>query len=213
MNSASENKYGSGGSIKINIWFAPFQPLHFQIKHAMKTALQNYPLHPALFQIAAFVEIPTTPRIFGSAPVVTASAFTSLRLAAAKSKTTKNTSVANATDSSHSQERAIRTASPNNNVPRKSTSRLAIGLKKAEFHLIAPFAKSVKLAADFTEWENFPLDLIKSEGGVWHTVVPLPPGHYSYHFVVDGQWCDDPHPTRRKHRNLFGTAITVMEVI
>ena len=224
MNSANENKHGSVSSNgepaisratgKINIWFAPVRPLHLQIKPAMKTALQNYPVHPALFQIAALVEIPTTSRICEFAPVVTASAFVSLRPAAAKSKTTKNknSSDASAADSSHSQGHAMRTASPKNTVPRKSTSRSAAGLKKAEFHLIAPFAKSVKLTADFTEWDKFPLDLIKSEGGVWYTVVPLPPGHYSYHFIVDGQWCDDPHPARRKHRNLFGTANTVVEV-
>jgi|SRR5580693_8996511 hypothetical protein len=222
MNSANENKQGSVSSNgepaisrstgKINIWFAPIRPLHFQIKHAMNTALQNYPVQPALFQIAALVEISTTPRIFESAPAVTASAFASLRLAAAKSKTTKNSPDANAADSSHSQGREIRTASPNNGMPRKRTSRSAIGLKKAEFHLIAPFAKSVKLAADFTEWEKFPLDLIKSEGGVWYTVVPLPPGQYSYRFIVDGRWCDDPHPARRRQRIPFGTANAVVEV-
>jgi hypothetical protein len=150
MNSANENKHGSVSSNgepaisratgKINIWFAPVRPLHLQIKPAMKTALQNYPVHPALFQIAALVEIPTTSRICEFAPVVTASAFVSLRPAAAKSKTTKNknSSDASAADSSHSQGHAMRTASPKNTVPRKSTSRSAAGLKKAEFHLIAP---------------------------------------------------------------------------
>ena len=45
-------------------------------------------------------------------------------------------------------------------------------LKKAEFHFEAPFAESVKLAADFTEWEKFRLDMIISETGVWFTIVP-----------------------------------------
>jgi hypothetical protein len=220
----TKNKYGSVSSkgepaiarskSKINIWFAPSEPLHFQIKHAMKTELQNYPVHPALFQIAALVEHPTAARIFESAPAVTASAFVSLRLTAAKSKAANNQkdSHAHTTDSGPSKWRAMRTAFPKNSVTHKSASGSMADFKKAEFHLIAPFAKSVKLAADFTEWEKFPLDLIKSEGGVWHMVVPLPPGHYSYHFIVDGQPCDDPHTTRRMHNDTFGTAITMVEV-
>ena len=180
----------------------------------MKTALQNYPIHPALFQIAAFVEIPTTPRVFESVPVVTSASFASLRLEAAKPNTAKNKngSDMNAMDRSLSKGRATRTTSPKDGVKRKSTSGSEIKPKRAEFHLIAPFAKSVKLAADFTEWEKFPLDLIKSEGGVWHTVVTLPPGHYYYRFIVEGQWCDDPHPAWRRHGNSFATANAVVEV-
>jgi 1,4-alpha-glucan branching enzyme len=95
----------------------------------------------------------------------------------------------------------------------KSAGRTLIELKRTEFHLSAPFAKSVKLAADFTDWEKFPLDLIKSEDGVWHTIVPLPPGHYSYRFIVDGEWWDDPSPIRQLQHNPFGTANTMVEVI
>jgi 1,4-alpha-glucan branching enzyme len=87
-----------------------------------------------------------------------------------------------------------------------------IELKPTEFHLEAPFAESVKLAADFTEWEKFPLDMMKSEDGVWYTTVPLPPGHYSYRFIVDGEWCDDPRSMLRLHSNPFGRANAVMEV-
>src|SRR5277367_3491032 len=124
MNSANENKHGSVGSSKINIWFAPIQPLYFQIKHAMKTALQNYPIHPALFQIAALIDIPTAPRVFESAPVITESVFASLRREAAKSKTTKNKngSGANVVDGGFSKRRAMRTDFRKNGVTRKSAS-------------------------------------------------------------------------------------------
>jgi 1,4-alpha-glucan branching enzyme len=71
---------------------------------------------------------------------------------------------------------APRTDSPAKNVPPKIT----------EFHLEAPFAESVKLAADFTEWEKFPLDMMKSEDGLWFITVPLPSGPCSYCFIVDG---------------------------
>jgi hypothetical protein len=53
---------------KISIRFADEQPLYFQIKHSMKTPLQNIPLHPALFQIAARLETHTCLPISKSLP-------------------------------------------------------------------------------------------------------------------------------------------------
>jgi hypothetical protein len=205
----------SPSTSRINVSFARDRLFYLPIQHVMKTSFQVYPAHPALFKIAARIENSTAPWVFESHPDVIEAAFANLRLAAVKSKIAKNKkgSDANATDSGLSKGHAMRTDSPNNSVTRKRASRPVIGLKKAEFHLIAPFAKSVKLAADFTEWEQFPLDLVKSEGGVWYTVVPLPPGSYSYRFIVDGQWCDDPHPARRVHNDPFGTASAVVEVI
>jgi hypothetical protein len=85
------------------------------------------------------------------------------------------------------------------------------GLKNTEFHLEAPDAGEVKLAADFTGWEKSPLDLIKSEDGVWFAIVPLLPGSYAYRFIVDGQWCDDPQPPQRV-TNPFGTTNAVVNV-
>jgi 1,4-alpha-glucan branching enzyme len=94
---------------------------------------------------------------------------------------------------------------------RKLSKHSLVELKTTEFHLEAPFAESVKLAADFTDWEQFPLDMIKSEDGVWFATVPLPRGHYSYRFIVDGEWCDDPHPVQLVP-NPFGTTNAVMNV-
>ena len=84
---------------------------------------------------------------------------------------------------------------------------------KAEFHLIAPFARSVKLVADFTEWESFPLELINTEGGVWYTAVPLPPGHYCYHLIIDYQWGNSPGPARSARTRRFATIKSELEVI
>ncbi len=95
---------------------------------------------------------------------------------------------------------APRTDSPAKNVP----------LKITEFHLEAPFAESVKLAADFTEWEKFPLDMMKSEDGLWFITVPLPPGPCLYRFIVDGRWYDDPR--RLCLPNLRGTTNAVLIV-
>jgi Glycogen recognition site of AMP-activated protein kinase len=85
------------------------------------------------------------------------------------------------------------------------------GLKNTEFQLKAPGARSVKLAADFTDWEKSPLDLIRSEDGVWFTVVPLLPGSYAYRFLVDGQWHEDPPPAHCK-ANTLGPGNTVINV-
>ncbi len=198
--SASVNSTGEPGRVpppgKIKIRFAPVEPVTFQIKHRMKTPIQNNPLHPALFQVAALMEnqIPATPRFFESTPDLTWTALAGLKLEAAKSNSN-----------------AARTkTSPG--TPRRGAGRSLTGPRLAEFHLCAPQAKSVKLAADFTEWDKFPLDLIKSDDGVWRASVPLPPGHHSYRFIIDGQWCDDPHCARRAYHEFFGTAIAEVEV-
>ncbi len=115
---------------------------------------------------------------------------------------------ASRTFGSNAINRIARTASPAGNGAPRSSSHASpnFKIKPAEFYLEAPSAKSVKLAADFTEWEKFPIDLVKSGDGVWFIKVPLPPGHYSYRFIVDGQWHDDPRS------NPFGTAGSMVKV-
>ena len=88
-------------------------------------------------------------------------------------------------------EEAFRSASPHE-------------LKKTEFSLTALSANSVKLAGDFTNWEKSPLEMTKADNGLWRIEVPLASGNYSYRFIVDGQWCDDPNCSRRIP-NPFGT--------
>jgi len=184
---------------------------------------QNGMPTPSLFQLAAFVEdfFPAGSSSRKPAPALRKSPFADLRRhfqnlkAVVKSTHAQNNASAARLDEAIPVSRTSRRATSRKrkaNGTDKLNAQALRELKKVEFCLKAPAADSVKLAADFTEWDKFPLDLIKSEGGVWYTVVPLPPGHYPYHFIVDGQWCDDPHPTRRKHRNLFGTANTVVEV-
>jgi hypothetical protein len=48
---------------KISVWFADEQALCFQIKHVMKTSVQPSSIHPALFQIAARIEVPRLPKV------------------------------------------------------------------------------------------------------------------------------------------------------
>jgi hypothetical protein len=65
-------------------------------------------------------------------------------------------------------------------------------LKLVEFSVELPDARVVQLAADFTDWEDAPLNMIRFEGGIWCISVPLPPGIYAYRFLADGEWFDDP---------------------
>ncbi len=60
------------------------------------------------------------------------------------------------------------------------------------FRLDAPGAHSVRLAGDFTGWEEGP-SLDQVTPGVWSVVVPLEPGLHDYAFLVDGsRWVPDP---------------------
>jgi len=84
--------------------------------------------------------------------------------------------------------------------------------KKAIFSLKADNASSVRLAGDFTNWEKAPIEMSLSDNGDWSAVISLQPGSYSYRFIVDGEWQDDPRCTQR-HPNPFGTENGVIEII
>ena len=71
------------------------------------------------------------------------------------------------------------------------------GLKQVEFFVELPDAKTVQLAADFTDWDEAPLDMIRFDGGIWSATVSLPAGIYTYRFLADGEWYDDPRAVRR----------------
>ena len=75
--------------------------------------------------------------------------------------------------------------------------------KKVTFSIVAPEAKSVQVAGDFTGWQQSPLDLKKAKAGVWKRTVSLPPGRHAYRILVDGQWQDDPQCQVRE-QNEFG---------
>lgn len=59
--------------------------------------------------------------------------------------------------------------------------------QQVQFVLVAPHATSVALVGDFNDWNAAatPLTPVRA-GGVWTITVPLPPGRYTYNFVVDG---------------------------
>ena len=82
--------------------------------------------------------------------------------------------------------------------------------RKVNFLLNSPAANSVKLAGDFTGWQDHPVEMMHSPEGMWFTVVPLAPGSYTYRFIVDGQWCDDPNAERVA--NPFGSENAIIHV-
>ena len=89
----------------------------------------------------------------------------------------------------------------------------AVGpVRKAKFSFKAADAGSVKLAGDFTNWEKAAIKMTATENGNWSAVIPLQPGRYSYRFIVDGKWQDDPQ-CKRRVSNPFGTENAVIEII
>jgi 1,4-alpha-glucan branching enzyme len=68
------------------------------------------------------------------------------------------------------------------------------------------------LVGDFTHWQQNPIPLKKTTGGVWSVTVEVAPGTHYYRFIVDGQWCDDPNCTLRAP-NPYGTQNSVRQVV
>lgn len=64
--------------------------------------------------------------------------------------------------------------------------------RKVTFSVVAPDAKVVSLAGNFTNWDQAPVELKKEKTGRWSKTVALEPGQYEYRLLVDGQWQDDP---------------------
>jgi hypothetical protein len=221
---SKRKRNASISTARIKIKFAATSPVHLHIKHAMKTLtpVQDKPLLPSLFQIASHLENFAPANGAKSSSPAQPSGFVELMLhrekleaALKKAKRENDAFDASRKFSRNFSGQRARNASPKKNDDggaEKSSRSSLIELKPTEFHLEAPFAESVKLAADFTEWEKYPLNMMRSEDGVWYTTVPLPPGHYSYRFIVDGEWCDDPCSIFRLHENPSGRASAVMEV-
>ncbi|HEX7619257.1 MAG TPA: glycogen-binding domain-containing protein [Verrucomicrobiae bacterium] len=86
---------------------------------------------------------------------------------------------------------------------KKTNTKGSASGRTQTFSFRAPDALSVQLVGDFTQWQERPINLQKGAGGVWRTVVPLPPGTHHYRFLVDGEWRDDPECTLRTP-NPFG---------
>jgi hypothetical protein len=60
------------------------------------------------------------------------------------------------------------------------------------FALAAQKARAVSLAGDFNGWRPDTTPLVRGADGVWSVEVPLERGNWSYSFIVDGVFVEDP---------------------
>ncbi len=81
-----------------------------------------------------------------------------------------------------------------------------------QFVLSAPTARAVALAGDFNSWDWAQTPLVPAGAGVWSVALRLPPGRYTYTFVVDGtRFLADPSAPRAVDDD-FGTPSSVVTV-
>ncbi|MBA4419392.1 MAG: glycoside hydrolase [Syntrophus sp. (in: bacteria)] len=86
--------------------------------------------------------------------------------------------------------------------------------KRVTFKLHAPEAQRVFVAGSFNNWnmESLPLKEDKKSGDdVWQRIIYLEPGEYTYRFIVDGSWCDDPNCPEWLG-NEFGTCDSILRI-
>lgn len=78
-----------------------------------------------------------------------------------------------------------------------------MGKKKVKFSFIAPEnAKDVRLAADFTNWENKAIHMKGSKSGEYTAMVTVEEGEHQYKFWADGNWYTDPKADRQMYNGL-----------
>jgi 1,4-alpha-glucan branching enzyme len=74
---------------------------------------------------------------------------------------------------------------------------VSAGVLPVRFSLDAPAATTVSIVGDFNGWDPVALPMRRSADGMrWEVDVVLPPGRYSYAFVVDGRLSPDPRAPR-----------------
>lgn len=83
------------------------------------------------------------------------------------------------------------------------TENVKLKKKRVDFSIHAPDANDVKLAGDFTDWEQAPAPMRRLKSGAWKKTVYLPFGAYQYRYVIDGEWKNDPDSALREP-NPFG---------
>lgn len=95
--------------------------------------------------------------------------------------------------------------------PRKTAAKKAPQRRRITFWLEDGHAHKVAVAGSFSNWDEEPIPLQRTDNGSWKATVLLPPGRYEYRFLVDGQWRDDPRCDERV-ANSFGSANCVLNV-
>jgi Carbohydrate-binding module 48 (Isoamylase N-terminal domain) len=71
--------------------------------------------------------------------------------------------------------------------------RVAVpGPTLVRFALAAPDAEKVSVAGDFNGWRADAAPAERGPDGVWRVTLPISSGNWSYSFVVDGKFVEDP---------------------
>jgi len=60
------------------------------------------------------------------------------------------------------------------------------------FILFDPTATSIELAGSFNDWKRLQMYRNPSEPGMWGVRYTLPPGKYTYKYIMDNKWMPDP---------------------
>ena len=79
------------------------------------------------------------------------------------------------------------------------------------FALLRPSARQVSLCGEFNGWSPTATPMKRRNDGQWEITMALPPGHYQYKFVADGEWLADP-AAQKSVGNQFGSLNSVIEV-
>lgn len=62
---------------------------------------------------------------------------------------------------------------------------------RVEFRFLAPRARRVQIAGEFTDWLRNPIEMKPHENGWWSISIRLPLGEHRFRYLVDGQWRTD----------------------
>jgi Glycogen recognition site of AMP-activated protein kinase len=193
----------SNRSYPIGVRFASPVEIEFPVKHMNATnVIMDLMPSLSLFEIAGRIE--TAVAFSGSHPSQIADAGMIFQPEKIDSNMKTTAQARKVTETKKRSAKSGSGAEAAADKPRSSA-------KRTQFQLQAPKAGSVKLAADFTEWEKSPLQMNKDDEGIWVASVSLDPGEYAYRFIVDGEWFDDPAPFQILP-NPFGTVNSVIQV-
>ena len=83
---------------------------------------------------------------------------------------------------------------------------------EVEFRFFRPNASEVRLAADFTGWQEQAVPMNHEGNGWWSTRLRLDAGEYKFRYVADGQWFTDfaSHGVELK-KNVWNSVLLVPE--
>jgi hypothetical protein len=70
--------------------------------------------------------------------------------------------------------------------------RVVAGPTLVRFAFSAPDAHAVSVAGDFNGWRADAAPAERGADGIWRVSLPIPTGSWSYSFVVDGKFVEDP---------------------